>query len=136
LERICLGEDEDGDPITSCVVREASVPTANDKPERFRRTDALFLEALRQTLDQHGQLADGRFDLPSTLRIADRGEVYRALRSMGFEEDAKEESARRAFTRRVQALTGEGAIGAYQEHSRQGWLWLKQEELEARQASA
>ncbi len=135
LEPIHLGEDDDGDAITSCVVREASAPALKEKTAKFRRTDELLLDALRQALAEHGQLACGRFDLPTALRVADRGDVFRILRTLGFEAHATDETARRAFARRVQALTGEGAIGAYQEHSRQGWLWLKQEELEAAQLS-
>jgi hypothetical protein len=134
LDVIPLGFDGDGDPITSCVVREIETPEPKPKASKYHRTDALVLNTLKEALSREGELCSGRFGLPSALRVVDRQKVYKALREQGFEEDAKEETARRQFTRRVQALVGENAIGAHQETTRRGWLWLKTEESEALRA--
>jgi hypothetical protein len=59
LEKIEIGRDEDGDPVTSCVVREAtdaSAQAASRKPAKARRSDEVE-KVKRAIVDAYGRSA-------------------------------------------------------------------------------
>lgn len=55
LEAVVLGEDEDGDEIRTCVVRDADAPLAR-RHEPSGRNQQLMLGAVRQYVAEHGDL--------------------------------------------------------------------------------
>lgn len=53
LEAVTLGHDEDGDPITSCVVRHRD-DAPRERRERLTDTERKGLETLREAIKAHG----------------------------------------------------------------------------------
>lgn len=76
LKRVELGQDEDGDPVTTCVVEPCAAP---DKPTKTKdhglgKNQRRVLEALRQYVDDYGQKNPGGTGWPErgAVRIVDR----------------------------------------------------------------
>lgn len=98
LEVVNLGMDEDGDPITSCVV----VPDGGGlrKAKRLTPPQKAALEALREACDEHGTI-DGRAHVDDW-----RNAFYR--REKGDSLEAK----KKAFQRARHALEDGGFVSA------------------------
>lgn len=54
LEAVTLGEDQDGDPITSCIVRHRD-DVAGERRDRLTDTERKGLETLREAIKAHGE---------------------------------------------------------------------------------
>ena len=54
LEAVTLGQDQDGDPITSCIVRHRD-DVAGEKPDRITPAVRMALDTLREAIKAHGE---------------------------------------------------------------------------------
>ena len=95
LKPVCLGEDEDGEPITSCVVRWSGEASAAGTT-RLNAAEELGLETLRRLTIEAGE---------STAHLDDWRKVFYS-RHHGDNPGTK----RRAFTRTREALLAKGFI--------------------------
>lgn len=120
LKVVELGEDEDGDPVTSCVVVpvEAAEKVEQSAPgPRLNTTQRLALGELRATLQAH------RVGVPDDFPSEMRGRMNQGLvtsRKVFFERwraiaasDKSEASASATFRRAVMDLQNLGVVGVW-----------------------
>ena len=75
LVPIDVGQDEDGDPIMSCVVEPVDVPEPAEKPSRAAKPRPLpkaaqiALRALRKAIDEAGEQAPASNTIPRSVRV-------------------------------------------------------------------
>jgi hypothetical protein len=114
LAVVDVGLDEDGDPITSCVVEPAEADAAAIKQNK-RLPDAarIALDTLRKAVDEAGQDAPASNHIPQTVRVVDI-ETWRRYHYVGTASDGQTPEARRkAFQRVRQQLQASGTIGLH-----------------------
>lgn len=136
LKGVQIGIDDDGDPITSCVVAKAERAGAKDaNPEGITVAgfNAVILRAIYTAIEKQGVLAPGDLDLPRGALVADRAmlwEEYRAtieddpddVRDGETEDEAKkrrQNAQRQAVKRARDFLYSKKVIGA-----KDDWIWL------------
>jgi hypothetical protein len=112
LERVELGIDADGDPITSCVV----VPADNVKPSQQQRkvrgAKKVVLDVLQKAINEAGFPPTSNHIPPNTRTISIeqwRTFVYQAT----ITESDKPDSQRKAFVRAVSCLLEANLIGKW-----------------------
>jgi AAA domain len=123
LESVEVGIDEDGDPITSCIVLPAEVPEgakAQRKGKSMAKGAKIALIALQQAIEEAGQTPPASNHIPKSARVVtvNLWKEYacsRGIAGEGTTEDAK----RKAFTRAMVALLAEGLACNWQDHC---WL--------------
>lgn len=117
LESVTVGEDEDGDPITSCIV----VPAETIAAQTTVRLSAREILAKRQLADA---LCDaGETPMLSQLPVGCKAIRYEAWRERakenGFAAELKPAARRKAFSRAVESLQVGGYVGM-----QDGWVWI------------
>ena len=110
LEVETVGTDEDGEPITSCVIVPAKAPPAGKSvPQKAR----LALNLLREALDGEGTLGRTNSRVPNGVKTV----PLSLWKSYFFKGDGtnsdKPDSKRKAFDRAVQKLQEVNAIGVW-----------------------
>ncbi len=118
LEAVEVGIDDDGEPITSCVVVpvEASVQPA---PKQRLRSKAaqIALHALVETINEVGEPAPASGRIPANARVTTiqrwRENAYRRGISTSEEPRARQT----AFKRASEQLIGEGRVGVWDDYS-------------------
>jgi len=116
LDVIDLGEDEDGEPVTSCVVRPAvDAPTlARAKPPTGGNQKIVY-DAIGPLLRDSSQL--GRGGAPATRPCITVDEAIAGIKDrLAVEQKRRAERVRQAIT---------GLIASQVLGSNEGWLWLK-----------
>jgi hypothetical protein len=119
LEAFEVGYDEDGDPVTSCIVLPADIEAGTAKPTRKLPNAAKIAHrALIEALDRHGEPAPASTYIPAMVRIVTE-EQWRAvcykLGISGGERRAREVAFDRARTR----LVADQLVGTYE-----GLYWV------------
>lgn len=91
LPSIEIGQDQDGDPITSCVVRgpnDEGAPGAQESPKeagkRLSPQAELFVRAIRKAIDDQGEEAPSFLHLPAGHRVVQWKHVLSAFGRLGF----------------------------------------------------
>ena len=114
LKQVVVGQDQDGDDVTSCVVIETGAPPISKK--RLRGDKATALEALDAAIGKLGKTINGNQNIPSGVQCVNedpwRVEFY--ARKIG-EQDTK----KKAFQRAVRDLRDLKSIGIYN-----GLIWM------------
>ena len=118
LERVEVGTDADGDPITSCVVVEADAPKANQE-KRVTGQAKVMLDLLCRALDEAGETPHPSGPIPPDVRAVPL-KLWRQLcyERVGGKPD-NPGTKRRAFSRNNRKLQELGCIGVWE-----GWVWL------------
>jgi hypothetical protein len=118
LEVIPVGTDEDGDTITSCVVREVegeATTTAKRPTKRMPKAAQTALRALLEAVDECGEPAPASNHIPTGIKVTTvdrwRDCAYRRGISTG-EVRAKQ----KAFKVASEHLNSTGEIGIWGEH--------------------
>lgn len=133
LKVIELGQDEDGDPVTSCVVEATDVDLVprGDAPEakvtRLSDKQRAVLIALDETAERSGIYPPA--EIPSTdlnrLKVGKvvKTEDWRARHSQtaGQASDIKPDSIRKEFDRGLVRLKNDGIVRVYGEYSWRTW---------------
>ena len=118
LDVIEIGKDDEGDPITSCVVRSAeSVPKSETGPtltDRQRRA----LNQLANILADHGELAPNTTHYPAGTKVVSVDLFQETLRAAGV-VDPKGKNPRTDFRRLLEQLITKGKVGQWDER-----VWL------------
>jgi hypothetical protein len=125
LKQVEIGVDEDGDPVTSCVVEQSELaPAQVAGRRRLSAKEAIVKAALDRALVAFGsfppaEIPDNVLNRTRTnkaVRTADwRAEALPAL----ITPDIKPDSARTAFNRARDTLQASGIIGVWGD-----WVWL------------
>jgi hypothetical protein len=118
LLQVELGVDEDGDPVTSCVVEAADAVPISEKAARLSPAQGRALQLLADAIDTGGEVPSASNHIPPNTRCATetvwRDYCYRGAISAG-DQDAK----RMAFKRAAEALVVAGRVGKWGD-----WVWL------------
>lgn len=116
LEGEDLGADDDGEPITSCVVMPSSEPAAASKrPVRLSAAAAIAIGALRQAIDAAGFDSPPSNHIPPGARVvtAETWKKYAVAQQISAGND---NAQRMAFKRASDALQHAGIIKVWQDH--------------------
>lgn len=126
LRVIEVGIDEDGEPITSCVVDAVDDgPAKIGKPGRVTGAAAKnALELLRRAIAEAGEVPPASNHIPNGTRAVS-DDLWRRYCYEGSISDGGSESARRkAFARSAATLKAAGVIGVWN-----GWVWLIERDI-------
>jgi hypothetical protein len=121
LEQITIGLDEDGDPITSCIIEavvgEASRPAA--KRAKLPAGAQIALEALREAIGESGEVPPASNHIPQCVKTVglDRWKVHALKRGISTSDDPR--AKRLAFQRASERLVAAKEIGIWDQHA---WL--------------
>jgi len=101
LEVIELGRDEDGEAVTSCVVRqaEAQLVKATRRKKSIRGNDQVMLQALYDALRDHGEFIRHGDAFPRNRKVVTKDHWRREAERRGLEAGMSPEAWRRAFSR-------------------------------------
>jgi hypothetical protein len=121
LKVIELGEDEDGDAITSCVVEPAEGEVGLHAPSDGKLSDQhkLALDMLRRAIDEAAEIPPANQHIPTGYRAV-KLETWRRYAYAGSLTEAHNADARKkAFKRSSERLIRLGLIASWE-----GWVWL------------
>ena len=119
LRQIELGIDQDGDPVTSCVVEPAEGEVVSRRPApRLSPAQGRAFQLLADAIDTAGEVPPGSNHIPPSVRCVSetiwREYCYRGAVSAG-DQDAKQ----KAFKRAAETLVDNGKVGKWEP-----WVWL------------
>ena len=123
LKQVDLGPDEDGDPVTSCVVKPSDkIPPGIKSGKRLSTDQQLALDCLHEVLCEHGRAHPGNTHVPTSIRCVDsklwRGRFYARKNPISGNEEQAKEAKKRAFIRAFKALLAAEKIGEFE-----GQVW-------------
>jgi hypothetical protein len=134
LKGVRIGEDADGDPVTSCVVEPPSrasyapIGTNPDKGLDLSTQQAVFLQAVYSALEGDGITPPDALGLPQNARVVEWKWVKKHFEAKTFEGD--DEDAGKRAERIKKALARHGAylvkwniIGRDKAQDK-SWIWL------------
>ena len=117
LRKVCVGTDEDGDVITSCVVDHmGQLPAGKSSGGRKGKTKTV-LEALRALLSEQGADASDATGFP--IRAVPTDLLRRELWDRDLLGGGNEDSKKRAYMRILKDLQSKNAIVV-----KAGYVWL------------
>ena len=124
LVSVCLGDDEDGDPVTSCVLSYSDEPLqVSVKGRKLNPGQTIALAALTRALAESGEPAPA--DIPTDMlksglvsRVAPLGAWRDQAFATMLKPDSKPDSARRAFDRHCDTLQSLGIVQVWE-----GFAW-------------
>lgn len=115
LRSVEVGQDDEGEPITSCVIEPTDgspLPERSSSP-RLPKGAKIALEALREAITEMGHAAPASNHIPPHARVVStenwRKYFYSRTPSDGETPRAKQQ----AFKRAIEALMSAGAIGSW-----------------------
>lgn len=142
LESVRLGTDEEGDPITSCVVTRPDMgEVEQDEPAekaaagaRLPKRVYIFLKAITEALASHGIMpAPEGVPVPNNIQVVDFKHVRERFvpQWFGDEGDPKKRSAaiRQAIKECGEKLIAQGYIGRHE-----SWIWRTRKLLPSERA--
>ena len=132
LPAIELWRDEDGDPVTSCVVRVPNIEgqagdTDKSVDDGVQISDqcGLFLRAVHETLRQYGEAPHDALRLPPEKLVARFGLVRQRFGELAFDGDAEGDAEKKA-NKVAQAIKrhGEKLMSLRVIDRQSGFVWL------------
>jgi len=118
LEAIDIGEAEDGERITSCVIVASDATPAPTGP-RLSPTEKLFVQELRNALADAGRVHRGDPNLP-TVAVVAREVWHQRVKAAGATMNATSANAERALlSKHTKSLKEKGVIGLWNDFA---WL--------------
>ena len=121
LEVVEVGTDDDGDPITSCVVvpsDEAPV-TARQRPKLPAGAE-VALRALKEAVADHGETPPACNHIPANVRAV-KSELWRKF-VYARNPDASQDAKQKAFKRASELLQAKNLVGIWTE-----WAWVQEQ---------
>ena len=122
LEVVEVGTDDDGDTITSCVVKPSDV-TPSGRGQVLSGDQKLALEALQDVVCDHGRHHSGSSRIPAGAQVVDirywRELFYARKITKSDDEDKAKEAKKKAFQRAVASLQKAGKISV---HDPEVWI--------------
>ena len=106
LGSVNIGMDEDGDPITSCVVLRPNGDASDQPiPEKTSITDAeaLLLRAIEKAIDENGTKPPQSTGLPQYLRVVEWKQALTAYDSISFDAETAENEDQQTREKRLAA---------------------------------
>jgi hypothetical protein len=120
LEVVEVGNDADGEPQSSCVVRDIGAMPA---PKRGRppgsKAAKVALDALQLAIQEGGQIPPASNHIPPGVRTINLGAFFVRFVASSVVKTEKTESQKRAFHRAVTTLQADGFVGVWNDN-----VWL------------
>jgi energy-coupling factor transporter ATP-binding protein EcfA2 len=101
LKVVDLGEDDDGDCITTCVVEELGTQALKVKAPKLNKGDAQALSWLREAVNEYGQ--EPPFDLPAGIQVVTKDRWTEIARKRTGE--GSDDTIRKAISRAITNLS-------------------------------
>lgn len=118
LEQVTIGADDDGDAITSCVIRPSNAPAIKAQT-KVKGQAALALRILCEAINDVGEIPPADSHIPQNTRTISEKE-WRARFHAGMSPDESTPGSRqRAFVRASNILQKSNCIGKWGDH-----IWL------------
>jgi hypothetical protein len=117
LEVVEVGTDDDGEPITSCVVVPTDTPAADPgKARRLPKSAQTALRALQEAIDKCGAVPPASNHIPPNCRTTslDRWRQYAYSRGISAGEGRARQMA---FKRAADTLVAEQLVGVWNGHA-------------------
>lgn len=113
LRPVTLGEDKDGDPVTSAVVDATNPP----KPERksLKGKKQVAMQALCDALNKHGELKKGD-EYPCNRKVVHRDHWRALCDNHGLSSGVSDSAARMAFKRAKDSLMELDEVREWNDH--------------------
>lgn len=124
LEVATLGTDDDGDPITSCVVIPNASPRKKDGPKKLSHSQAVALEALKRIMVTEPEIpipaeVSERYGSDAPSKVAKSSAWRKAAYLDGISgPDVTDEAKAKAFSRATNELVNREYVRQYDE-----WVW-------------
>jgi hypothetical protein len=115
LERVELGRDEDGDPITSCVIVPAEA-VASTRKVKVTGAARVALDLLEKAIADAGEPAPASNHIPPASRTTTLSLWRRYCYEGTVSESDSPDTKQKAFVRASKRLQELGAIGVWGEH--------------------
>jgi hypothetical protein len=117
LELIEVGTDQDGEPITSCVVVPSNANRINSpKRQKLSKSAQIALKALQRAVTDAGQQPPGSNNIPQDVRTVSVSLWRRYAYELGISGSDEERAKQAAFKRGAEALLAAEMVGAWGEH--------------------
>ncbi|MGF3022670.1 AAA family ATPase [Methylobacterium aquaticum] len=137
LEGVQLGVDEDGDDVTSCVIRPPDMGDVEPSPDekaapdaRLPRRQYIMLKAIEDALKAHGQMpAPDGVPVPNNVPVVEWRIVRDLFSARWFEDDQPDEEKRKAALRRAWKDAGEGLYSRGYIRKHETWIWRTRKRL-------
>lgn len=120
LDQVELGSDEDGDPVTSCVLREvAEQSESRNLKSRLAAGPKRALDLLNDAIARHGEIPPANEYIPRDKPCL-RENRWRECCYAGQISESKNQSAKqKAFKRAADVLLVAGRVGKWGD-----WVWV------------
>lgn len=115
LRVVSVGVDEEGDPITSCVIEPAeqtAIPDREPSP-RLSKGAKIALDALREAVAEMGQPAPASNHIPPQARVVSAENWRKYFYSKTPSDSETPRARQQAFKRAIEALQAANVIGAW-----------------------
>ena len=121
LESVEIGTDEDGEPITSCVVveSEANCAKAPKRGKSLSKSAQIALKALQLAVTKAGEQPSASNYIPPNVRTVSLNLWRDYAYGLGISGSDEQRAKQAAFKRGAEALLAAEIVGAWQEHR---WL--------------
>jgi hypothetical protein len=119
LEVVKVGIDEDGEPITSCVVVPADEILQTDAPRRAKKTARLpkgaqiALRALCEAVEELGTVPPPANHIPTGIRTVSIDHWRKYAYARGISTSDEDRAKQQAFKRASEYLIGAGRVGMW-----------------------
>ncbi|WP_049810384.1 AAA family ATPase [Bradyrhizobium japonicum] len=118
LEQVTVGTDDEGDPISSCVIRPSTSSPTRAK-SKVTGQAALALRILANTINDEGEYPPPNGHIPPNTRTVSE-KTWRANFCVGMtQDDTSKETVQKAFVRASNKLQERNLIGKWGDH-----VWL------------
>ena len=124
LQRVELGLDDEGDPITSCVVEHLDIDLASITSSRkLTRNQEIAMQALHEAIAKYGRKMADMENYPASRRVVEKSQWRTAFLKIRIDSDVKEMSVKKDFERQSKKLQDDGFIHSYEEK-----VWIVHDE--------
>jgi hypothetical protein len=123
LEVITVGTDEDGEPITSCVVERDDNPGTSQTTDRRRKLsvkEGRALQLLAEAIEKDGELIPAVGRVPPNTKAVREQLWKQYFDSGGIVVKDTPNAKRMAFVRAVEALIAAGLVDRWDP-----WVWIR-----------
>jgi hypothetical protein len=119
LVPVDVGQDEDGDAITSCVIEACDTPArkaAKREAKRLPKSAQTALRALDKAIAEVGEPAPTSNHIPASVRVVTIDQWRTYAYRMGVSTSDEARAKRKAFQSATDALNAAAAIGIWEPH--------------------
>ena len=120
LQSVGLGKDEDGDPLTSCIVKPEEVLSGSlGKKQRLSGNAQIALQALQDAMSKYGHKMQDAEHYPQNRKFVTVDQWRICYLRMRAESDIKNSSIKKDFSRQVENLEKQDIVRSYDNNT---WL--------------